>query len=869
MQLSNESYKTRWVILVSTWALVAWTLYAQAFIVRDYLSIVGQLGLRGAPEASTPLKQPYPAFAADAQTWVRHALSLAEGSDLRLRYTQIDNAPDGREVHWNSAWAWTIVGAGKVHSLFTGSPLPTSIEKATVWLNPTALLVLIIVFSSWATRRAGVIAGVIIAAAMVCSGRIFEGFFPGYVDHHGLLTVAVFGMMLGAVFMGGGWWRPAIPGKSSILPESSQSARSGAVFSAICGACGLWVSAASVIPPIALVGLSGLLAILLQGRSALSQGNHFDGQCWRIWGRVGSALSIVAYLLEYFPQHLGMRLEANHPFHALAWLGGGELIAEVGERWLDRTKGFRTSPAKLIWPLLAVAVTPTTIVIFGARFFSVIDPFLAKLHSDYIQEFLPIWQTMRGFDLKTTLQIGLLDNIPLIAGIGMLTYSRRDTPILLWFSTIAVLLFTALAWWQSRWLLNASGIQVCLILVLVATWTWNATPRGRWIVALLVMGTLFIPTCVNRITAGNADVKARRVSPKDASMALARDIATAIRASQPQGEITVLSSPNSSTSIGYYGRFKTIGTLYWENNVGLKTAAAIFGARDENEAATLIRAHGITHIALLSEENFIREYFQLTHPQATIEDFKRCFGYKLFFERVVPQWLEMLPYRVPDDLVQLKNTVMLFKVNFKQNLAEALYNVAMAQINNGFVEEGDRTLDLLTQKVPQLYQPWLRKGELLLARHSWDLAAEDLLKGISLAPAAERPSLYVSSAGSFYNQQQHAIAIRIYRAALADTPTAEETCYLAWVLATSRDDAVRNGKEALQLAQEAIKSDPNSPVFLNALAGALAENGRYPEAVTAADQALQNARLRGSAPAVLQTFAQRLETLKAGKPLRN
>ena len=52
-----------------------------------------------------------------------------------------------------------------------------------------------------------------------------------------------------------------------------------------------------------------------------------------------------------------------------------------------------------------------------------------------------------------------------------------------------------------------------------------------------------------------------------------------LRASQPTGEITVLASPNASTTIGYYGRFKTLGTLYWENSAGLKAAASIFGAK--------------------------------------------------------------------------------------------------------------------------------------------------------------------------------------------------------------------------------------------------------------------------------------------------
>src|SRR5262249_13251337 len=118
-------------------------------------------------------------------------------------------------------------------------------------------------------------------------------------------------------------------------------------------------------------------------------------------------------------------------------------------------------------------------------------------------------------------------------------------------------------------------------------------------------------------------------------------------------------------------------------------------------------------------------------------------------------------------------------------------------------------------RVPQAYQPWLRKGELLLARHNWNAAVEAVLKGISLAPAAERPGLYVSYAGNFYHNGQHALAIRIYRAGLAEKFVPDLACYLAWILSTSTEDALRNGKEALDLAQAALKADENSPSYLN------------------------------------------------------
>jgi hypothetical protein len=128
---------------------------------------------------------------------------------------------------------------------------------------------------------------------------------------------------------------------------------------------------------------------------------------------------------------------------------------------------------------------------------------------------------------------------------------------------------------------------------------------------------------VMRIMGTVGDLKQRNVSPKEANMALARDVAATLRATQPQGDITMLASPNASTMIGYYGRFKTLGTLYWENTAGLKAAAAIYSAPNENEAAQLIRKHGVTHIAILSEENFIQQYFELLHPNLKGEEMVR------------------------------------------------------------------------------------------------------------------------------------------------------------------------------------------------------------------------------------------------------
>ena len=140
--------RTPAIVLAAAWLVAALLLFSDASATRDYLTMVGRLGLRGEAHATTPLAQMYPEFASDAQTWVRHALSLIEGDSVRLRHTLIDNAPAGRDVHWNSAWAWTIAGAGHVYAQATGAPIAHAVERATLWLNPLALLAIIAIFAS-------------------------------------------------------------------------------------------------------------------------------------------------------------------------------------------------------------------------------------------------------------------------------------------------------------------------------------------------------------------------------------------------------------------------------------------------------------------------------------------------------------------------------------------------------------------------------------------------------------------------------------------------------------------------------------------------------------------------------------------------
>lgn len=67
----------------------------------------------------------------------------------------------------------------------------------------------------------------------------------------------------------------------------------------------------------------------------------------------------------------------------------------------------------------------------------------------------------------------------------------------------------------------------------------------------------------------------------------------------------------------------------------------------------------------------------------------------------------------------------------------------------------------------------------------------------------------------------------------------------AWLMATSPDAGLRNGNNAVELAEHADRLAPNNPVIKATLAAALAESGRFEEAATTAEVALQFAPSNG------------------------
>ncbi len=109
-------------------------------------------------------------------------------------------------------------------------------------------------------------------------------------------------------------------------------------------------------------------------------------------------------------------------------------------------------------------------------------------------------------------------------------------------------------------------------------------------------------------------------------------------------------------------------------------------------------------------------------------------------------------------------------------------------------------------------------------------------------------------------------AIREYRSIMKVKPNwAIVANSLAWVLATDQNPQNRNGAEALEWARVACEGEGgNNPEYLDTLAAAYAENGRFKEAVATARKSLELAR-KASDEELAQELRDRLKRYEAGR----
>ncbi|MGO8836407.1 MAG: tetratricopeptide repeat protein [Limisphaerales bacterium] len=202
---------------------------------------------------------------------------------------------------------------------------------------------------------------------------------------------------------------------------------------------------------------------------------------------------------------------------------------------------------------------------------------------------------------------------------------------------------------------------------------------------------------------------------------------------------------------------------------------------------------------------------------------------------------------------------------FNPNDFKALCNLGLALANKGRLDEAIEAYRQATRINPNFSDALDNLGNTLAAKGRLDEAIENYRQAIRVN--SNRPETFFHLGMTLDQLGRTREAVAQYREALKLNPNlAGALNNLAWVLATSPDDQLRNGTEAVRLAEQACElTHYREPLFIGTLAAAYAEAGRFPEAVTTAEKAEQLATSAGLT-AVAAKNHELLELYQAGKP---
>ena len=145
-------------------------------------------------------------------------------------------------------------------------------------------------------------------------------------------------------------------------------------------------------------------------------------------------------------------------------------------------------------------------------------------------------------------------------------------------------------------------------------------------------------------------------------------------------------------------------------------------------------------------------------------------------------------------------------------------------------------------------------GDVLLRKRQPNEAIAHYEKALAIRP--NYPEGYSHLANAYVIARRFSEGITQYRKTLSLAPRSLAAHNnLAWLLATCSDGSLRNGEEAVALAEQADQlSGGNNPSVLHTLAAAYAESGQAVRAIETARRSKQLAEAQGN-----QGLAQLLE----------
>jgi len=203
-------------------------------------------------------------------------------------------------------------------------------------------------------------------------------------------------------------------------------------------------------------------------------------------------------------------------------------------------------------------------------------------------------------------------------------------------------------------------------------------------------------------------------------------------------------------------------------------------------------------------------------------------------------------------------------IQINPNNFEAQYNLGVALAAQGRFAEAIESYRKAIELNPNFSDALDNLGISLATQGRLDEAIENYHKAIRINPRRPETFFHLGMALSQMGRTREAVVQ--YREALRLNPNlAGALNNLAWVLAASHDDGLRDGREAVQLAQRACQlTQYRQPLFIGTLAAAYAEARRFDDAIAAAQETIALAQKNGE-PDLLRKNQELLELYRAHK----
>jgi hypothetical protein len=606
--------------------------------------------------------QPPVMFDPDSECWINLTQQQYRDGTIRPHDFPFDNAPYGRARHWSSSFSWWLLALATVAHAVWGLPMVTAIADVAPWANPVLFGIFVTALALVLRRKIGAMAaGMFILTLASMAGAEWD-FSSGHPDHHGLHLMAFTGLFLGALLGGLGWVRAAGAemrnSNTALFPQGApdvRGARFWLTFSGVCGGIGLWIGSTQQIVCIAALGIGAVLgALLFARRWSAGEEPRFDPGLWRRWSRVGSVVALAFYVLEYFPGHMEMRLEVNHPLIALGWAGAGELmwlIMMAKVDWSGFQMQWRAMLTRTALALCAVAALPLAIILGPRRWFVLGNPML-RLWASLISEGQPwldprhpaaalarIWNYTGVLMLAVPLALGVLIWV-------RMPPLRRSALLTLLIGTGVFLGWTLL---QNRWI---GFLEISLlILALAALGSLPAGNHGR--AQSLILLALLLPGWLGF---GLLQARARTEDPArharfllEGMMAI-KEAAWNLELYSQDGSgshrpARVMAPPGPSPTLTYYGGVDTVGSYYWENLDGCQATVDFYDDMGNTEARQIARERGLDFVMAVAQPAFVLEMQELKTGRVDLANARRTLAFRLSSPSAaeVPDWLERLP----------------------------------------------------------------------------------------------------------------------------------------------------------------------------------------------------------------------------------